>query len=260
MNNKSETLNEFLLNNDKKHGRFDIKSLKGYSLDSKADRTCAKILSQLESFYIFLKAARIDIGIEPTLGVRHIIIEEHRITSNNIESIRPPLYPGAIKQLDKQAATILEEFNLTSNWRTSIRMLILIHTLYLPLKNTPVSLDKPKLKIKHVPIYITEQISISELCKEIRILKPQIIDNLSTLPKAPSTKIDDETIRWGRAIRLVGGVSAIISDKWLVEAKERLEELLPKEDVPEPIELRKYYERFLQYSIKRQKPVVMVVK
>ena len=254
MNKLAATLKNLL---DADSEKLSVEILNGYSEAAPGDETVATFLSWLQSFKTLLITARHELGIEPSLGLQFTIFENYKVSKIALGSEEPPLSPKQIEKLNKKTQEILEYFSLTPNWWGSVRMAILVNIIYLPPKARPVMLKKPSEPIKQVAIYITEQISMNELKHEIENIKPQLEKRLNTLPKRKIKKIDDETIKWGQAMWLARKETNVFdTDKPFRLMRTKLVEMLGDDSIPSPTELRKYYERFLNYGIHQQKPFV----
>ena len=242
---------------DSDEQRLAVEFLKGFSEQNKANEVVAIFLSWLQSFRTMLLVARHKLGIEPSLGLQFTIFESYRLEEIAFGNIDPPLSPKQLKKLSESIEEIIEYFCLTPGWRGSVRMAILVNIIYLPPTAGPsVSLTKPGSSIKSIPIYVTERVSVHELKSEINKLKPDLEEELATLPKRSSKKIDDETMRWGQAMWLARKQTNVFdTDRPFRLMRDKLVEMLEDDSIPSPTELRKYYERFLNYALKQQQPL-----
>lgn len=259
-NNEYDGLEKLIASEDKR--RMSVRKLPNFSEESKGSRITANILVQLKAFQDLIIQARLDIGLEPEYGMQYLFVKapakvrpkypKHSLIQVAKGNEQPPLYPNQLKLLDKWTKTIINHFKLTPDWWIPIRLAILVHALYLPGESQPVLLSKPNVDINYTQIYITENISLSELKKHLQKLKPELEKSLMDLPKRPSGNLGDEAYYWGRAISMVGGVSfaSQFSDNHWAFIEELLNHKLADIDdlyVPPPDKLQLYYRHFLNY-------------
>lgn len=153
------------------------------------------------------------------------------------------------------AKDIVKEYKLSNNWLDSIEVAIFTDTLPVPTKNEPIQIETQDYQrnngFNYCSIRINQRITMNELKKWIKKNKPWIRSNLNDLPKVKKPQIDTKTIIWGHMAWILkkGKMDSWTEMSKLIQNKmEELEELGPmygEKSAPEPVEMERYYKRFV---------------
>jgi len=236
------------------------------------DLTLAKILSWSKSFTSSVIEAREKINIKASPYPQKNLLNEL------IEIFPSLITTDQWSLLTKESEIIANRFNLTENWHFPIETAILFNTLLIPPKEgisihfpsyffpeeqKPKKLSEIGGSLFHVPfvirypaIYFTRQTSINELKKWINDNRELLRNIQYKLPKPKILKIKEDTIFWGQIAWIFRKEKiswAKMPEKIEQENKRYLKEAGKSEDneedyldIPLPLELEKYYERFLK--------------
>lgn len=253
-----DIIDEILLKDS--NSRIEIKNIDKYSEKSKSNLTIATLLSWLTGFSYLLIEARINIGIEPKFGIRHLICLPNPANEKSVLAIKIPLYPKQLKQLSTEAMEILKYYNLSSNWFISIRLAILTNFLYLPPKLEPIIFVENRAPQSYPAISINSKVSIHKLRLFIQENSDIIREIVNKLSNSRARRVSDDTFLWGKVVAImVRDVPLAKVDSVFAVIKSKLDEVFEETDmlVPEAYELRRTYERFLKYVNQLQPGLTM---
>jgi hypothetical protein len=209
------------------------------------DSLIASLLCWQDRFYDVLKDARdlleisnkkLNFPKEPTL--------------DNLYDLAYSLGSDKSSLIKIQSLEIIKEFGLTPIWDLSMRIVILTNTLMIPPKSDSIRLEGAGYKLNYPAIYITSYTSVDELKKWIHNnrLFIRLMIKQHFPKKRTSPRLDDKTLFWGQIATLFKerGLNSWVK---MVEIMQRLQNKdlyssrIP-EEIPNPGELRTYYNRF----------------
>ena len=223
------------------------------------------ILANVGSFRWFSKfttSSRSKLGINEAY-MRALHENKKRVIVKMNDDYMPyDLSEIGLELLNKQTDEIRIYYNFASNWAVSIRLAILTNFLFLPPQNKPIVFSKDGSPKDYPAIYFTENVSIYQL-KQFIQAKAQEIRHITTqMPNPKKHKAELHTILWGQVVSmLIGNVNVYLTDNFFAEIHRKLDkEIFKNITVPDKIELRNQYKRFLEYSISLGQTPVLYVK
>lgn len=249
-----------LINTNLKH-RLPVYEAR-FSSGSQDDYILATMLAHLGGFQSLLTVARSRLGINET-HMRALHERKRRIISRvSLEYMPYDLSGKSLEVLDEQIKEILSYFNLATNWSVSIRLAILTNILFLPPKHEPILFSKVGAPERYPAIYFTEQVSPSQIKQFVQANTEEVRNATKSLPKPIKPKPELRTMLWGQIVRILLGSMAYGTEDVFSTVHEKLETIYKNQQdvkVPDRGELRKFYERFLQYSNLVGRPQIMFV-
>ena len=235
---------------------------------SRSNYQVAELLSWLKSFYKQIFAVRLKINVKELLkypendSVKDILKKTIFAIPYDFQQI-----------LEEESTKIVEHYRLTENWRIPFEIVILTHRLPVPpfLEGISIHLpeyfyNKPKnllelpsafesayrqgAVMKYPALYFTRKVSANELVKWLKNPKNRkLFENIQyKLPRQKEIDRDQKTIFWGQVAWILkqDGINS-----WAKMTKA-IEKLLENNQdnlyqiAPEPVEIQKYYERFVE--------------
>ncbi len=255
----------------------DIKSAKDFD---KSNYVLAQLLTWSKSFNIAILEARnqLDIVLQA--------YPKDPTPENLAELYRDMLLSDNKKAaFDKRARAITEDFRITENWILSVELAILTGTLLVPSKDSikvhlpdyfypednttkglanKIAMMREGAPVTHYPaIYFTRRVTVDELKRWINENKSAIRAMQFKLPKPQKIKRGEKTLFWGYVAWLLkrDGFKSWAKMTKAIEQminRQRAEFKSHQGDhytdiAPEPVELEKYYNRFMT-SLKKLQP------
>jgi DNA-binding transcriptional MerR regulator len=270
--------NELVFNEDENRLtiHFSPEISEGYRKYDKSDYIFADILSWLKSFNLEIKAIRKKYNITPTDYPKKPTVE------SLIELLFQKIGYEKYRKLDRDIIKLQNDYCLTDNWILSLRIAVITNALLVPASETihihyPSYETKQKTSLKRLPnilyspevrkldnvmrlakypsIYFSRKTSPEELKKWVDKNKKLIRAIQNKLPSKKRVKRDTKTLFWGKIVWIFkqDGIRPLaeISRRIQSEAERIIDEQGEEgnEELccpPTAVELRKYYERFLE--------------
>jgi hypothetical protein len=220
------------------------------------------LLSYLKSFYSNLERAR------KIIGLNKLYLYPIKEDTDWQSIILKDLNTRQLSSLYREASKIMRRYKLTYNWEYSIHTAVLSHTLVIPNRST---IDfRGSIKegsdggrgssyySQFPALYFTHKTSVKEL-KDWLDKNSSLFELMQKkLPKRIRTKRNSRTLFWGQqawCYRRNGINSWSQIEKGLLDndnkhptKNERLSQ------IPTPVELEKYYKRFVQSLVAIDNP------
>lgn len=230
----------------------------------------AQLLVRLQSFYQLIKKVRLTLGTEDM----HTFPESPQL--EEVVGLKFKHLDNSKRQaLDSEVETILRRYGLRPNWKTSIEVVILTHTLPIPYPTQPISMHLPIKRdstdgkvlksayesalamvrqgevLKYPGIYFTSRFSSGELIDWIRNNKNAIEAINSVLPevKEIGSKMVQRTERLGAIVFILkkDGINSWVRMAKIIDnmsEKLNMDDYWGKDPSPAPEDLRLAYNSY----------------
>lgn len=246
-----------LADNTLPNGEFKIYSIPELGqTQQKRQITTAKILSCIPSFYLRLN------NLAKKYQIHHIelmpIIDKQSLTVNYRRYLRAVSLTDLTGEngLIRELHTLLDQHKLDDSWLKAIFFLMKSGALLVPRQHA-VDIEIPRVPgryylpskpinyEKYVRITVSTKMSPTALANYVRT-NSDVKNGLALLPENPPNETWDVTIYWGHHVWAYITYISNSSDEEFSVVYDWLIKHLPDEEVPLPIELAKYYKRFLK--------------
>jgi len=241
---------------------FDIQKV-ALSLEIKgndyneSDWILAHLLTALKSFDEQISSARKELEIKDIYKYSSIT------TLSDLFKITYSLGQEKTLLSMEISKNIVKEYKLSRNWLDSIQVAIFTDTLPVPTKSEIIQIETQDMyhdnNFDFCSIRINQRITTNQLKNWIKKNKLRIRLNLNNLPKIKKPKIDSKTIIWGHMAWIFksGKMNSWTEmSKFIQQKIEELEEFGPiygEKYAPEPVEMERYYKRFVEALKKIEK-------